>query len=198
MKTRLLITFFFWVGTIAVMRAQDVITKMTGSDSIVKSVPSYDYNNPAAAFGLSLLFPGFGQFYNGQNAKGTIMSTVALSSYITYYSTRHSNNSLTRDINIYSFVFLCGTYIWSLTDASISANTINRRNRALSRNSGNDGELSINPTEQYHYRNPAAAVGLSLLLPGLGQFYNGQTGKGVTMCVLYGGSIIILFCIYDE
>ena len=32
----------------------------------------------------------------------------------------------------------------------------------------------------YGRKNPALAVGISCLLPGLGQFYNGKTDKGVT------------------
>jgi hypothetical protein len=39
-------------------------------------------------------------------------------------------------------------------------------------------------------KNPYLALGLSTLLPGLGQFYNGQPGKGVLHLVLLFGSFV--------
>ncbi len=55
-------------------------------------------------------------------------------------------------------------------------------------------------------KNPTFAAGLSLLFPGLGQVYNGETGKGllVLFLVLAGllvmlipGVVVWLFGIYD-
>lgn len=55
-------------------------------------------------------------------------------------------------------------------------------------------------------KNPAFAAGLSLLFPGLGQVYNGETGKGVLvlfgvlaglLVLLIPGVVVWLFGIYD-
>lgn len=55
-------------------------------------------------------------------------------------------------------------------------------------------------------KNPAFAAGLSLLFPGLGQVYNGETGKGVLvlfgvlaglLVMLIPGIAVWLFGIYD-
>jgi TM2 domain-containing membrane protein YozV len=43
------------------------------------------------------------------------------------------------------------------------------------------------------YKNPAVATILSFLFMGLGQFYNGQIGKGVLFIILYGFSILLMF-----
>lgn len=39
------------------------------------------------------------------------------------------------------------------------------------------------------YRNPTTAWAYSFLIPGGGQFYNGETGKGVAMLGIYAGSV---------
>ena len=43
---------------------------------------------------------------------------------------------------------------------------------------------SVPNSAQYHYKNPVTAAWLSLMVPGLGQFYNEQKGKGIAMCAL--------------
>ncbi len=43
------------------------------------------------------------------------------------------------------------------------------------------------------YREPALSTTLSFLIPGLGQFYNGQTGKGIGCLLFYLGSYTIMF-----
>ena len=52
---------------------------------------------------------------------------------------------------------------------------------------------SVQNAVQYNYKNPVTAAWFSLLLPGLGQFYNGQTAKGIAMCVFTVGSYIMCF-----
>ena len=163
------------------MVAQDVIIKTNGDEINAKVVEvginEIKYKDPATASWLSLLFPGLGQFYNGQKNKGVIMCAIAGSSYITYFGTKSSvsHNSYARDISSATKITLCGTYIWSIADALITANSSGRN------------------TKQNNYRNPATASWLSVMFPGLGQFYNGQTAKGVTICALYVGSWTMLF-----
>jgi TM2 domain-containing membrane protein YozV len=42
------------------------------------------------------------------------------------------------------------------------------------------------------YKNPGVATVLSFLFMGLGQFYNGQIGKGILFLILYGISIALM------
>jgi len=58
------------------------------------------YKNPALALFLSFIFPGAGQFYNGHAGKGLLV--------------------------LFTFWILGITYIWSLFDAYLSAQRINR------------------------------------------------------------------------
>ena len=41
------------------------------------------------------------------------------------------------------------------------------------------------------FKNPTVATMLSFFWSGLGQFYNGQIGKGILMLVLYGVSLAL-------
>lgn len=45
------------------------------------------------------------------------------------------------------------------------------------------------------YKNPAVATILSFFYMGLGQFYNGQIGKGVVFIILYGISLLLMYVI---
>jgi len=134
--------------------------------------------NPALAFGASLVFPGLGQFYNGHKVKGIIASSLALSSYITYDYTRYNSNNSVRTLNNISLGVLCGAYVLSLIDAPVSANKAN---------------TPYPNALQYQYKSPFGASVLSFFVPGLGQFYNGQTGKGIAMSSIYAASYLTLF-----
>lgn len=58
------------------------------------------YKNPALALFLSFIFPGAGQFYNGHAGKGFLV--------------------------LFTFWIMGITYVWSLFDAYLSAQRINR------------------------------------------------------------------------
>ena len=42
-------------------------------------------------------------------------------------------------------------------------------------------------------KSPGLAAVLSFFIPGLGQIYNGQIGKGISFIILYGISIMLIF-----
>ena len=140
------------------------------ADSRVKSAVQYDYKNPAAAFGLSFIFPGLGQFYNGQNRKGFLMCMVGGASWITYYAIRQTSNTSARKLHQFTDLILVGTYLWSLTDAMVSAGVINRKNQALVWNLNKDSKLSITPDVLFSnsigtktcYQSPAYGLSLKL------------------------------------
>lgn len=115
--------------------------------------------NPWAAFLYSMLVPGGGQFYNDQGRKGILMLSGAAAGIgiVVYgFSDRQeeSSESITRTetsttisrryeetgnetaINIGLLIYLASS-TWSLIDAPVSANRINREARQAS--------LQINP-----------------------------------------------------
>ena len=56
----------------------------------------------------------------------------------------------------------------------------------------NVNEPDLINTTAKSYREPALSTTLSFLIPGLGQFYNGQTGKGIGCLLFYLGSYSIM------
>ena len=93
--------------------------------------------NPWAAFGLSCLLPGGGQFYNHEKSKGCLMLKLYIPAFIgyMYYSIKYpeydtTNNPSTIDDVIYlsSLLIDIGVHTWSMIDAPLSAKRINRRN----------------------------------------------------------------------
>jgi hypothetical protein len=102
----------------------------------VKSTEYVSNKSSWLAFGLSLLYPGLGQFYNGEYDKSLLMggiatlglSLVTLAAISTNYDSESNPEYL--NVILYSGVVVFGgTYIWSLVDAPISASNINERNR---------------------------------------------------------------------
>jgi sRNA-binding protein len=162
------------------------VTKTNSSNANVVQNPNIDLNyrkkGPAAAFWLSFLYPGIGQFYNGQVGKGVTMSALATGSLIVtcvaaanatvethygygYYETTDETAETVAFVGLGVYF---GTWLWSMIDAPISAKAINRRN-ALSWNIGNS-MLSLDPDVSYvtmtkganNYKTPVYGLSLKL------------------------------------
>jgi len=90
--------------------------------------------SPWLAFGLSYVFPGLGQLYNGQYVKAVVFPTiVCLGAALMMVSSPGADFSAddTSYPLLYAGVGLAGgAYIWSLVDAPVSANKINGRRQA--------------------------------------------------------------------
>jgi len=136
----------------------------------------YRHLYPGLSFGLSFLYPGIGQFYNGQVGKGVVMTVLATGSLVTMIGVAGSVdvNSDTSDgqaiaVGAAALVYTV-TWIWGMIDAPISAGAINRRNQALSWNLGKDRNLSITPDVissnslgmKTNYQAPAYGLSLKL------------------------------------
>ena len=81
--------------------------------------------NPMVALGLSFPIVGSGQFYNGEYTKGVAQMGAAVVGLGLVLS-----NDDWRSIP--GYVLLLGGAIWSLIDAPMSANRINRQNQQVS------------------------------------------------------------------
>lgn len=106
---------------------------------IQKEANSWSYKSPWLAFFLSYVFPGGGQWYNGDHTKALVMEgivTVGLGLVMLgAMSTNYDSESNPRYIGVllYSGLAIGGSaWLWSLIDAPIAANNINDRNRQIS------------------------------------------------------------------
>lgn len=95
--------------------------------------------NPWLAFGLSVIVPGLGQFYNGQPYKGVSQLALILGGYTAFYLAIEDDIVLSDDtvldvddddaIGGLGVLVTFGATLWSLIDAPISANNINQKNQ---------------------------------------------------------------------
>ncbi len=106
------------------------------------STVNYSEKKPVVAFLWSaLLIPGAGQFYNGQCGKGIIMSVIDIAASVELYRALNDYTTITEygisyknwnggEATIVCLGVMLADAIWSDIDAPVSANAINRRNRA--------------------------------------------------------------------
>jgi TM2 domain-containing membrane protein YozV len=173
-----------WIGVrpagqpISFMRAEEVsrITLLDGGNR---------FKSPEAALAHSILFPGLGQYYNGDALKGLLIEAgvgfgffLILAEYIGDVPDPDHSTGKAGGI-------LMGTaYLYSLIDAPATATEKNRKKRAVP-----NGKLLASAPEGY--RNPTAAC-LFSLFPGGGQHYNGQSGKGILQMVLVFDGLVVM------
>lgn len=119
--------------------------------------------NPMVALGLSFPIVGSGQFYNGEYTKGVVQMGAAIVGLGLVLSAGGDNvDSLQGNLDadnddwrsIPGYVLLLGGAIWSLIDAPMSANRINRQNRLVSHGhlielDGNRATVGIDPVTSH-------------------------------------------------
>lgn len=97
--------------------------------------------NPMVALGLSFPMIGTGQFYNGQYVKGTIQlgaAVVGLGFTLSASGDNEDRPDGNLDVDeddwmsVPGYLLLFGGAIWSLIDAPMSANKINKQNQVES------------------------------------------------------------------
>jgi len=82
--------------------------------------------SPGIAFVLSLVLPGLGQYYNGEIGKGITHNVIAIgSAWLSIYQVVQYNYVTTLYWVGVGVGFI--NYLWSLVDAPISADNINKR-----------------------------------------------------------------------
>jgi len=84
--------------------------------------------SPGGAFALSLMIPGAGQAHNGQWGKGALMLGGGLVSVAAAVAGSDECDS-SDDCALFTagLVGMVGFWVWSMIDAPVSANSINRR-----------------------------------------------------------------------
>jgi TM2 domain-containing membrane protein YozV len=119
----------------------------------------YSFKSPLTAALLSFLYPGAGQFYNGQTGKGIIMSALGAVSLLSLATsgtsvmdTYNRSGKFEEEETVFftvNCVAYAATWIWSIIDASGSAKAINSRNETFAWRAGNKNRLSLNPEILY-------------------------------------------------
>jgi hypothetical protein len=116
--------------------------------------PTYRRKSPGLACGLSCIYPGIGQFYNGQPVKGALFTGIATLSAVVLAvasdETEQNPELYTEDDDIYAAIGVAtlsyfAVWVWSIIDAPISAKKINRRNAELYGTAGINATLSLQP-----------------------------------------------------
>ena len=140
--------------------------------------------NPAVAFSLSLWVWGGGQFYNRQWQLGLFYLLAMVNFYlipavVVYDWTSIESGLATLDITATEILaalgifFLTGLMVWVINAV-----------QAYYGSALDDGEIMYEGV-----RNPLLPAVCSLLIPGWGQFLNGQTKKGVCLLIAAVGGL---------
>lgn len=165
-----------------VIKDPDEYLKPCRKQQITKEAPAPAERDPALAYTLSLLFWGSGQLYNGQRAKG--LSYIALAvygnafallifmfqkevpSYLLFYSL-----SPAQAVLAVAFLIFCCLIFW-VSNASDAYQTAIKARR----------------TPFTGVKNRVWPLFCSMLVPGWGQFLNGQPIKGAVfaVCAAFG------------
>lgn len=146
-----------------------IIDKKQNEEAMIKQ--------PWLAVFLSQLLPGAGQIYGGKKTRGILflftllfISLIVLISFYEFlFLEDAATTRLSAIVGIVSILILFVLSIYVLFDA-----------HKVVRNYNTEHHLSI---EKSIKRKPWLAVFLSYLLPGIGQFYNKQTFKGIALLI---------------
>lgn len=98
--------------------------------------------NPYLAWGLSALFPGFGQFYNGQMGKGVVHFALGFASCVAAAEYR----GIPEEVGLAGF---WGIWIWSMIDATKSAKAINQGRVQVSVGQANPLPVGSGPSRPF-------------------------------------------------
>ena len=100
---------------------------------LVPQMSGVQEKNPWLAFVLSFVITGTGQFYNGENKKGVAMLAGAVTGAGMVIS-QIEDDAIPEDNGVVAAgaILLVGSSLWSIIDAPISANRINREARQAS------------------------------------------------------------------
>ena len=104
---------------------------------IVRKEAPKERKSPELAFVLSLIFPGGGQFYNGDVSKGITQQLLIAGGLVLVISEANKNSvgsrgdSRNSTFRMVGISMIAGGYLWSLIDAPTSAS---KKNKILEQN----------------------------------------------------------------
>ncbi len=100
---------------------------------LVPQMSGVQEKNPWLAFLLSAVITGGGQVYNGETTKGVVMFAGGVTGFVMIFSQVDKDASETNDGLVAAGALLAfGSGLWSMIDAPMSANRINREMRQAS------------------------------------------------------------------
>jgi ribosomal protein L40E len=165
---------------------------------------------PWVSTGMSCILPGSGQFYNQEYTKGCVfMALIGAGMAITPHPTSNEVGAHPEPQWTLGGMLLSMGWAGSVIDAWISAKSINRRRGFEDWTNPADGFVlhsncrAANPRDastcwycggKLHYhvvkKNPLLATGLSCVVPGAGQWYNGERWKGTVVFALVSYNLV--------
>jgi len=123
-------------GSLFVFNMADV-QRVVKEPHLIQSGSSRDIGankSPGVAFALSFIFPGLGQYYNGEPLKAVIQEVLAVGGVVlaitqgvgeTSHPIAAYRETEYNDWYTAGMVLAIGTWCWSMVDAPMSANRIN-------------------------------------------------------------------------
>lgn len=112
--------------------------KYVETASKITKAPSQNYvktetregKSPTVAFLLSFILTGAGQYYNGDVKKGVIQELLVIGGYVLAFEVGTEDGEWPMGLNPWFYIGLgiaAGSHIWSVIDAPLSADKINKR-----------------------------------------------------------------------
>ena len=101
--------------------------------------------NPWVAFTLSFTIPGAGQFYNGEPQKAVAMLAGMIGGLAFTVNSQTDDDELNARMGV-GILVMAGCSLWSMIDAPLSAERINRERGLVKRWKGGKMLLSAAPT----------------------------------------------------
>lgn len=121
-----------------------VQTSQAGSQTKEVTPSSTPRKNPWIAFALSLNIPGAGQFYNGEPKKATTMLAGMIGGLAIATHAQTDDGELNTQMGV-GILVMAGCSLWSMIDAPLSAERINREQGVVKRWKGEKILLSVAP-----------------------------------------------------
>jgi len=101
--------------------------------------------NPWVAFTLSFTIPGAGQFYNGEPKKAVAMLAGMIGGLALTVNSQTDDDELNAQMGV-GILVMAGCSLWSMIDAPLSAERINKERGLVKRWQGGKMLLSAVPT----------------------------------------------------
>jgi len=130
-------------GRIFVFNYEDILKFAKEASKAIPTIQTnYREKSPGLAFLFSFLLPGGGQYYNGEIIKGVTMTVLSLGSVVLMNIDGIDDTQL-----IIGESVMIASSLWSMIDALISANSINKviRQDLATIKLGNYKYLSLSP-----------------------------------------------------
>jgi TM2 domain-containing membrane protein YozV len=129
-----------------------------------------DRKDPAIACTMSIFVPGLGQLYNGEMGKGIAFMATSYGSLAVGAIALSTHND---GLATVGFITAAVSYLWSMVDASISSNALNKHHALVDIPLNGNNHLSLQPS-------------VSSLYGTNGNYLPRSTNAGLSIAYVFG------------